>query len=755
MVNAKVKINQGVPTLFINDVPYPPFLYFFTVPVKKYIKDFAKAGIHLYSWGWSDIANHSMDMGWIGPEKYDYSRLDKEVESIISADPQAFLIPRVAVSAPSWWLKEHPDEAIVFEDGSREHPISGANFGGQHTSMASEVWLKDASESLVKFIKHIRNQFYSDHIIGYQLTGGVNEWFYVSYEERRFADFSKAALRAFRRWLRKRYNDDISALQKAWNIGEVDFENVAIPDKVKRLKGDINLLVDPSVSRYVIDYYEFISETNADALIQLCKAGKKAAKKESIFGAFFGYITALLHNIPYPQQIGHQALRKVLESPYIDYLCAPYQYYHRGPGGTSASQAPVETIKLHGKLWFDECDHSTFMTNRNRTKVSISEKSSHLVKLIEEWERKRGVPNLEETLGVMKRDFSYRLIKRVGMWFIDLIPGQGWYHHPEIMKCIARMKEIMEKSNHLDDYYKGEIAVIVDEESPYYVKSGYELFYPLVYLQENLGLSRIGTPYDVYLHNDLSNPLIPDYKLYIFLSTLYLTKEERKAIKNKVQKNGSTVVWMYAPGFISEKGFSIENVRDLVGMKISYGESKYSHPSGNGGPLLLHITDFDHPITRDIPSNTFFGTNSTIGPIFYCNDSTARSLGLLLADHQDGICQPGFTIKEFDDWTSIFIGAPNVPSNILRNIAHYAGCHIYCDDDDIVYASKYFLAIHTNNGGIKRIRLPEKKDVYDAFSEELIAKDTKELTDKLPQYTTKLYFLQNEKLPFQNYSTSS
>lgn len=728
---AKVKMHKGTPTLFINDAPYPAYAYFFPLPVKEYIEDFAKVGVHLYTWGWSDIIEHSMDMGWIGSEKYDYSRLDKEVEMILGADSQAYLIPRVAVSAPLWWLKEHPDEMIVFHDGTR-----------QHTSMASRVWLEEASKALINFIKHIRNMPYSDHIIGYQLTGGVNEWFYVSHEERRFPDFSKASLYAFRNWLREKYNDNVSALRKAWKMPKADFENVTIPDKAERLKTDLNLLRDPLISRYVSDYYEFFSDINANALIYFCKVGKKTTENENIFGAFYGYIINE-YSCPYPQHFGHQALRKVLESPYIDFLCAPYQYYNRGPGGTDASQSVVETVKLHGKLWFTECDHPTFMYKRGYrvSETPLLKKTSDVIINLKERMEGGIIPTLEETLGIMKRDFSHRLIRRIGMWWMDLIPEQGWYHHPEIMKYVAKMKKIMEKSLYLDRSYKGEIAIIVDEETPYYVKPGNELFYPLVFLQDRCGLSRIGTPYDIYLHNDLSNPFMPDYKLYIFLNTLYLTKEERRAIKDKVQRNGSTVMWLYAPGFISEGGLSIEGVRDLVGMKISYRESKYNLSSGNGGPIQLYLTDFNHPITKGISSSTFFGTNSDIGPIFYCVDPTARTLGRLLPAPQGVLCQPGFTIKEFNDWTSIFIGAPNIPANILRNIAYYAGCHIYCDDDDIVYASKYFLAIHTNSGGYKKIQLPRKSDVYDAFSEELVAKNVKEFTDQLQQYDTKLYFL--------------
>jgi len=674
-----------------------------------------------------------MDMGWIGQGKYDYSKLDKEVKVILNADPQAYIIPRVAVSAPSWWLKVHPGEVIVFHDGGR-----------QHTSMASRVWLEEASNALINFIKHIRNASYGDHIIGYQLTGGVNEWFYVSHEERRFPDFSKASLCAFRIWLRRKYNNDVSALQKAWKMPKIDFEGVTIPDKAKRLRTDLNLLRDPSISRHVSDYYEFFSEVNADALLHFCKVGKKITENESIFGAFYGYISNV-YSCPYPQHLGHQALRKVLESPYIDFLCAPYQYYNRGPGGTDASQSIVETVKLHKKLWFTECDHPTFLAKGNYKiyDTPISEKTSNVIKGLEKRIREGRIPPPKETLGIMKRDFSHRFVRRVGMGWMDLIPKQGWYHHPEIKKFIARTKEIIEKSYYLDRFYKGEIAVIVDEETPYYVKPGYELFYPLVYLQDRCGLSKIGTPYDTYLHNDLSNSSMPDYKLYIFLNTLYLTKEERRAIKNKVQRNGSTVVWLYAPGFISEKGFSIENVRDLVGMKIFYRESEYNLPSGSGGPLQLYLTDFNHPITKGISSGTFFGTDSAVGPIFYCDDPTVKTLGRLLPAPEGIFCPPGFTIKEFDDWTSIFIGAPNVPSSILRNIARYAGCHIYCDDDDIVYASKYFLSVHASKGGYKKIQLPRKSDVYDVFDEKLIAKDVKEFTCQLQQYDTRLYFLGN------------
>ena len=40
-----------------------------------------------------------------------------------------------------------------------------------------------------------------------------------------------------------------------------------------------------------------------------------------------------------------------------------------------------------------------------------------------------------------------------------------------------------------------------------------------------------------------------------------------------------------------------------------------------------------------------------------------------------------------------------------------------------------------------RLKLPQKSDVSDAFTEQRIAADVTEFTDTVPQYGTKLYFL--------------
>ena len=280
---ARVAPNLGAPTLYINDVPRDPYIYFFAEPVKEYIADFARAGIHLYSWGWSSIIAHSMEMGWKGPGRSDYSEFDSGLATILDADPDAYVFPRLAVSAPKWWLESHPDDRLAFEDG---RPGTST----YSTSMASQAWLVDASAALVALIRHVDSMPIRDRIIGYQLTGGINEWFYTF--DSRFADFSPAALRSFRTWLKARYRGDSAAFGKPGRFLRRTSRTRPYRRPTSGCKRMWTSCAIPPVRARVPDYLRFHSETNANALIHLCEAGKRATGGEKIFGAFYGYLIA-------------------------------------------------------------------------------------------------------------------------------------------------------------------------------------------------------------------------------------------------------------------------------------------------------------------------------------------------------------------------------------------------------------------------------------------------------------------------------
>jgi len=315
----------------------------------------------------------------------------------------------------------------------------------------------------------------------------------------------------------------------------------------------------------------------------------------------------------------------------------------------------VDSVKLHGKLWFNEDD--------TRTHIAGPEAGNF-----------GRAYNIEETLALLKRNFCNVMIKEVGEWWSD--NTGGWYNHPQIVKCIAKMRKIMKFSQKFVSPIKG-ITIILDDKSLLYQKPGDELTRPLITKQVSCEYGRIGTPYHLYLVDDLKDPSMPDYKLYIFLNTFHLSSEQRKIIKQRVQVDGKTIVWMYAPGFVN-KDLSLKNSFDLTGIKLSLENIE--------SDLHINITNFEHPITKELSKNTRFGTDNYIGPVFYCSDPDAITLGNLT--YKFTIVKPGFCIKEFKDWTSIYIAAPYVPSNVLRGIAKFSGVHIFSEGEDILYVNR-------------------------------------------------------------------
>ncbi len=55
----------------------------------------------------------------------------------------------------------------------------------------------------------------------------------------------------------------------------------------------------------------------------------------------------------------------------------------------------------------------------------------------------------------------------------------------------------------------------------------------------------------------MADPKMPDYKLYIFANTVYLTNEEREIIKQKLKKNHATTLFLYGAGIMKEECVSI------------------------------------------------------------------------------------------------------------------------------------------------------------------------------------------------------
>lgn len=186
------------------------------------------------------------------------------------------------------------------------------------------------------------------------------------------------------------------------------------------------------------------------------------------------------------------------------------------------------------------------------------------------------------------------------------------------------------------------------------------------------------------------------------------------------------------------------------------------------GELHVDITNREHPITSRLPEGLAYGTDErveditryydhqiylkdprdpglhrdlpgfSVSPRFFADDPEATVLGTMGA----GSGRPGLVVKEVDGFTSIFSGAPILPSSLLRGIARLAGVHIYSEADDVVTANRNLLSLFAPKVGTRTVRLPERATVLDLIDQRTIARDVMEFDLELAQNTAVLLKLE-------------
>jgi hypothetical protein len=336
--------------------------------------------------------------------------------------------------------------------------------------------------------------------------------------------------------------------------------------------------------------------------------------------------------------------------------------------------------------------------------------------------------NLKESVAILRRNFAGAISRGQGIWWA------GWkvetLKEPAFLPLLKTFAKLGNFSLALDRRPASEIGVFIDDETFFYQSVRNNLDVPLIFQQRLWGLPRLGAPFDVYLLRDLLEGALPPYKLCIFLNAFRLDSERRDSLKKALRRDGRTALWIYAPGLIGED-LALENMHDLTGFRFGMGEQPW-------GPLV-HLTDFNHPITQGLSQDLVWGMNSKLAPLFFVDDPDARVLGQVV--YSQGNCRPGFALKTFPSWNSLYSAAPNLPAPVLRGVARFAGVHIYSGAGDVLQASRHLLGIHTVAGGKRTLRLPRQVEVvHDLFEDRTVGQNAAEFTVVLPPSSTSLFF---------------
>ena len=711
-----IEVYNGTPTVMRNGKPIFYGCMWGSPPgadeygERDIARSYGEAGVHIYAF---DVGSpYEWRLADDGKRvEFDLSDLRGRFGRVIDVDRDAQFHLRIHLETPEWWNRAFPTECEVDSRGRR-----------LCQSYASPLWRSQAKEFLTAYVAAIVSAGLEDRVLAYQTgAGGTGEW--VKGDASMAGpcgDFSEPMARYFRSWLVERYAGDLDAFRRSWTDPSISFERAAVPPEERQHASTETSFRDPRTEMQVIDYYRALADLCADLIIDFNTTVKAASRVEVLTGAFYGYLAELAWNQSFfgagneseystTQRSGHLGLKKVLDSPAVDFIVSPYSYGFRGVGGEGAPMPPTESIRRGGKLYIYEED--------SRAMTAADEDHGR-------------VYTLADSVSVLKRNLAQVVTRGMGVWWL------GTHQNPVGQQAfgplLKRFMEIGEFALRLDRTPRSQIAVLLDDESFYYEGNTNALDLPLIFQQRLWGLPRLGAPYDMYLLDDFLVDTPSTYRLCIFLNAFAVDSERRDRIHRSLATLGATALWIYAPGYIGATGPSIDSMRALTGFAFGKGERPW-------GPLA-HILDYSHHVTRELSADLSWGTNSILGPLFHVEpDDATTVLGQVV--YSQGRCKPGLCIRDMDGWRSIYSAAPNLPAALLRGIAAHAGVHIYSGEGDVLYACGGLVGIHSVKGGARCLRLPAQAEVVlDLFDERELGTQTDRIETVIEPGGTQLFY---------------
>jgi beta-galactosidase len=660
--------------------------------------------------------NNKAASGWDGRDHVDFGHYDAHLRAIIAKKPDIKLILYwgFADGAPYLWRKDHQDELVLTDRGIR---IGIASF-------ASRRWIDDSCAALRRFVEHYSQGEWAKHVIGYNPIYLNNEWFCWTDHGAGAADFSEVNVAGFRQWLAAKYGGDVQRLRAAWKRA-VSFETAMPPTAAEREglgeEGTFDYIEHHGGN--VADYFRFHNESVAGLFLAWCRTIKQVSGGSKLAGGMFLYTRMGWPSLS--NRFGHDAVRMVLDSPDVDYFHGPYGYTNRSFGGVHLAQQAANSVIAAGKLHVDQIDSKTYIHPPPNTNARTP------------W----------ETLQLLKRDVGYSLGHNGHHYWYEMAmttfggqnqPGafrRNTYDAPDINRWIARLKEIADENQRLRPGAKKEVLLLSSKDADYYRNPDMILAtHTMLSLRAHF-MPYTAVPYDDAWLEEFER-LGGGYKCYLFLNAFHVPQRLRDAIRNRLRGSGATAVWVYAPGYVRDDVPVLEHCEDLAGIRLAKLDVK--------DYLQVKVTDVDHPITAGVRRGFEYGTDldpaplqarqewaswivkerqqQKVRPIYYADDPGARVLGEVR-----GHGVPGLVVKEVDGFRSVFSAAPLLDTALLVSLFDACGVHRYSSAQDLVYANDGLVTVCANGAGEREIRLPQARDVVDAFTGERLADRTDRL----------------------------
>jgi len=215
------------------------------------------------------------------------------------------------------------------------------------------------------------------------------------------------------------------------------------------------------------------------------------------------------------------------------------------------------------------------------------------------------------------------------------------------------------------------------------------------------------------------------YKLVIFLNAYNLDDSQRALIKSHLLNSGRVVLWCYAPGFFNGVNSSAANVKDICGIHVDLTGSDETLRAPR-----IQIKPQYHPLGQILADtgHLTFGPTQAVCKLPVVADSEATILGSSPGTNNTMMAISNRADWGGGDWISIYSVTSEMPAAIYREIARYAGVHIYNEKDDAFYANRSLVSLHANGAGSRTIRFTKTGNIFDMMTGAKLAGDVDQYT---------------------------
>ncbi len=627
---------------------------------QKNIAAFANAGIHLIN---IDTALH---LGWHKHSPFDAEAMLCEVANVLDANPQAKVLIRLHVNPPYWWMRDNPDECVLYrtpegdipglDDGNYDRLIAHDYDNHMRVSLASEKWQSEACEKLATLCQTFAEYEEGQAILGLQIACGLfGEW----HKWGKYEDVSRPAVDYFKRFLHEKYKTR-EALAAAWHQEGVTFDTAAYhPEKFRQ--ADEGLFFDPMHSQDVIDAHECTQMVPSNAILRFCRVVKEHLP-HVLTGAFYGY---------YLNTGGdHLKVERLYESDYVDFICGPFCYLeNRHVNAVPMQRGLLESTRLRGKLWLTEMDQNPFGFLPDHG---------------------GDVTEHPATISTLRRNVLQPLLAGQGLWYYDhrVVPGlltaeqakgrcmagsiyrkAGWWDHPLMMEEIAKLQKLADAITSKPYVSAADVLIVYDKASHFYRQRGWPQSKDYA-LHE--AVARCGVAYDCIYTDELAVAELSRYKCVIFVNAYMITPARRETYRRLLKD--TTTLWLGAEGYCDGSTLSAEHLSKTVGMRLK---------------------KIDGATTVSFRSEKISGTDYEAPCFAVCPDKET----IVLAHYDTG--EVAAAMKGHDIWFAL-----SWPSRaFMDEVLTISGAHKYCDAGDPIMAGAGIVAINCPSGGSRCLAL--------------------------------------------------